>query len=218
MGSNIFSWIDSFKTTLTYSNPILWMIGICSIVALTIFIERFVTIKKSEINTNQFIISLRKIIQDHRVMEAIAFCDQTRGSISTIVKAGLVKHHRPKEDIETNMELAGLIEIARLEKNAKILSMIAHITPLIGLLGTVLGFIEAFSEMRRSGLMDISTAGIGKAMEYALVTTAAGLAVAIPAVIAYNYLVSRIQSLVLEIQITSSEVVDLILSEKEYEV
>lgn len=218
MESSLFAWADSLKTAFVYSNPILWMIGICSIIGLAIFIERFLTLKKSEINTNEFIISLRQMIQGNRVIEAISFCEQYRGSISLIIKAGLVKHNRSKQEIESSMELAGLSEIARLEKNAKILSMIAHITPLIGLLGTVLGFIEAFSEMRRSGLMDISTTSIGKAMEYSLVTTAAGLAVAIPAVIGYNYLVSRIQSLVLEIQMTSSEVVDLLITEKEHEI
>ena len=96
------------------------------------------------------------------------------------------------------MEVAGLIEIAALERNAKILSVIAHIAPLIGLLGTVLGFIQAFSEMRMSGLVDISANRIGEAMEYALVTTAAGLVVAIPSVIAYNYIVSRVEGFVLE--------------------
>jgi biopolymer transport protein ExbB len=107
--------------------------------------------------------------------------------------------------------MAGLIEIAALERNAKVLSVIAHIAPLIGLLGTVVGFIQAFSQMKMSGLVDISANQIGEAMEYALVTTAAGLVVAIPSVIAYNYLVSRVEHFVLEMQTTSSEIVDLLI-------
>ena len=113
------------------------------------------------------------------------------------------------------MELSGLIEISRLEKNAKILSIIASITPLIGLLGTVLGFIQAFAEMRTSGLVDISATRLGEAMEYALVTTAAGLVVAIPCVIAYNYIVSRVEGFILEIQTTSSEIVNLLIHREE---
>jgi biopolymer transport protein ExbB len=113
------------------------------------------------------------------------------------------------------MEMSGLIEIAQLEKNAKILSIIAYIAPLIGLLGTVLGFIQAFSEMRTSGLVDISSTRIGEAMEYALVTTAAGLVVAIPSIIAYNYLVSRVEGFVLEIQTTASEIVDMLVYREE---
>jgi biopolymer transport protein ExbB len=192
-------------------NIILIVIGICSLISFTIFIERVLHLRKSEIDTNSFVIALRKIINEGNIVEAIQVCENTGGTISNIVKAGLLKHNRNKEQIESSMEMAGLIEIAQLEKNAKILSIIAHIAPLIGLLGTVLGFIQAFSEMRMSGLVDISATRIGEAMEYALVTTAAGLVVAIPSVLAYNYIVSRIEGFILEIQTTSTEIVDLLV-------
>lgn len=196
-------------------NLILLVIGVCSLVAFTIFIERLIHLRKSEIDTNKFIIAIRNTISDGNIVEAIRVCESTGGTVANIVKAGLMKHNRTKEQIENAMEMSGLIEIAQLEKNTKILSIIAHIAPLIGLLGTVLGFIQAFSEMRMSGLVDISATKIGEAMEYALVTTAAGLVVAIPAVIAYNYLVSRIEGFVLEIQTTSSEIVDLLVHREE---
>jgi biopolymer transport protein ExbB len=197
-------------------NIILVIIGICSIISFTIFIERMIHLKKSEINTNSFILSLRKSIQEGNIIEAIRLCEETGGTIANIVKAGISKHNRDKDQIENALEMTGLIEIAQLEKNAKILSIIAHIAPLIGLLGTVLGFIQAFAEMRMSGLVDISATRIGEAMEYALVTTAAGLVVAIPSVLAYNYIVSRIEGFVLEIQTTSSEIVDLLTHKNEY--
>lgn len=196
-------------------NIILVVIGICSLVSFTIFIERMLHLRKSETDTNAFIISLRKNIQDGNIVEAVHTCENTGGTIANIVKAGLSKHNRGKQEVENAMEISGLIEIAHLEKNAKILSIIAHVTPLIGLLGTVLGFIQAFSEMRMSGLVDISATRIGEAMEYALVTTAAGLVVAIPSILAYNYIVSRVEGFVLEIQTTSSEVVDLLIHRDE---
>lgn len=192
-------------------NLILFIIIGCSIVSFTIFIERLMQLHRSEIDTNQFILAIRKIIKDGNIVQAIHTCEQTGGTIAAIMKAGIIKYNRGKEQIESAMEIAGLIEIARLEKNAKILSIIAHIAPLIGLLGTVLGFIQAFAEMRLSGLVDISATRIGEAMEYALVTTAAGLVVAIPSVLAYNYIVSRIEGFVLEIQTASAEIVDLLL-------
>lgn len=195
-------------------NTILIIIGLCSVVGLGIFIERLLHLKKSEIDTNRFIISLRAAIDKNNTVEAVKICEDTGGTIANIVRSGLVRSGRPKADIERSMEICGLSEIAKLEKNAKILSIIAHISPLIGLLGTVLGFIQAFSEMRRSGLMDISTTRIGEAMEYALVTTAAGLVVAIPCVVAFNYLVSRIKAIVLEIQVISSEIVELLTEER----
>lgn len=198
-------------------NIILFVIIGCSIVSFTIFIERLMQLHRSEIDTNQFIISMRKSIKEGNLVDAIHICEQTGGTIAAIIKAGIMKHNRSKEQIESAMEIAGLIEIARLEKNAKILSIIAHIAPLIGLLGTVLGFIQAFTEMRLSGLVDISATRIGEAMEYALVTTAAGLVVAIPSVLAYNYIVSRVEGFLLEIQISSAEIVDLLLErEQEY--
>lgn len=193
-------------------NIILVVIVGCSLVSFTIFIERLIQLHRSEIDTNKFVITVRKSIKDGNIVEAVNLCEKEGGTIANIVKAGLIKHNRTKDQIESAMEVSGLIEIARLEKNAKVLSIIAHVTPLIGLLGTVLGFIQAFAEMRMSGLVDISATRIGEAMEYALVTTAAGLVVAIPSVVAYNYIVSRVEGFVLEIQTTSAEIVDLLIN------
>lgn len=207
-----------FASFFNYSsnwNLILFIIIGCSVVSFTIFIERLMQLHRSEIDTNQFIIGMRKTIKEGNLVEAIHMCEKTGGTIAAIIKAGILKHNRGKEQIESAMEIAGLIEIARLEKNAKVLSIIAHIAPLIGLLGTVLGFIQAFSEMRLSGLVDISATRIGEAMEYALVTTAAGLVVAIPSVLAYNYIVSRVEGFVLEIQTSSAEIIDLLLDREE---
>lgn len=199
----------------THWNIILFIIIGCSIVSFTIFIERLMQLHRSEINTNQLIIMMRKSIKEGNLIEAIQTCEQIGGTIAAIIKAGILKHNRSKEQIESAMEIAGMVEISRLEKNAKILSIIAHVAPLIGLLGTVLGFIQAFTEMRLSGLVDISATRIGEAMEYALVTTAAGLVVAIPSILAYNYIVSRVEGFVLEIQISSAEIIDLLMEREQ---
>ncbi len=198
-------------------NLILLIIAGCSLIGFTIFIERLIHLHQSEVDTNGFIIKIRESIKEKNLIEAIETCESTKGTIANIIKAGLLKHTRGRDQIESSMEVAGLIEIAHLERNTKILSIIANIAPLIGLLGTVLGFIQAFSEMRMSGLVDISATRIGEAMEYALVTTAAGLAVAIPAMVGYNYIVSRIEGFVLEMQTTSSEIVDLLLQNQNEE-
>lgn len=202
--------ISSFLQLFVDWNLILIIIGGCSVAGMAIFIERLIHLRRAEANTNQFLIEIRSAIREGNTVDAVQTCESTGGSVASIVKAGLLKYNRTQKDMEGAMEVQGIVEVADLERNAKILSIIAHVTPLVGLLGTVLGFIQAFSEMRQTGLMDISTSGIGAAMEYALVTTAAGLVVAIPAVVAYNYLVSRIGNLILEMQTTSSEVVDLL--------
>ena len=205
-------------TILEYSfdwNLVLIIISGCSLLGVAIFVERLIHLRKAEIDTNRFLLALRRTIKEGDIVDAIELCERTGGSIAHIVRAGISRHNKEREQIENAMEVTGMIEIAQLEKNAKILSIIAHVAPLIGLLGTVLGFIHAFSDMRMSGLVDISATRIGEAMEYALISTAAGIAVAIPSVIAYNYIVSRVESFVLEIQTTSSEIVDLLLDRQE---
>lgn len=192
-------------------NMILALIFLCSILGMAVFVDRFLYLKKCDIDTATLIAKLKLAIDQGNIVEAIHICDTSSGAVAKIVKAGLCKHTRPREQIEDAMELRGLLEIAKMEKHSRVLSIIAHIAPLIGLLGTVLGFIKAFGEMRLSSLVEISATQIGEAMEYALVTTAAGLVVAIPAVVAYNYLVSRIEGMIVEIQATSSEVVDMLV-------
>lgn len=196
-------------------NLVLVVIFICSVIGAAVFLERLRYFRKIEVDTASFLVQLRQSIDNGNIVEAINCCDETRGAVSNIVKSGLCKHTRPREQIERAMELRGLIEVSKMEKNARILSMIAHIAPLIGLLGTVLGFIKAFGEMRVSSLMEISATQIGEAMEYALVTTAAGLVVAIPTVIAYNYIVSRVEGMIVEIQATAAEVVDLLVDRQD---
>jgi len=210
----VLGWTNLFSLSSNW-NIILLIIFLCSIVGVTIFIERLLFLKRSETDTNQFIIQLRTRVKNRDMVDAINLCEEEGGPIANIVKHGLYKASRSQEEIEHAMEMMGLMEIAKLEKNAKVLSVLAHVAPLIGLLGTVLGFIQAFAEMRMSGLVDISATRIGEAMEYALITTAAGLVVAIPCVIAYNYIVSRIENFVLEIRTTSSEVVDLLVHQEE---
>ncbi len=195
-------------------NLVLVVIFICSVLAAAVFLERLLYFRKIEGDTTTLLLRLKQAIEDTNVVDAIAICESERGAVANIIKAGLCKHEKPRDTIENAMEMRGLIEIAKMEKNARILSIIAHIAPLIGLLGTVLGFIKAFSEMRLSRLVEISANQIGEAMEYALVTTAAGLAVAIPAVIGYNYLVSRTEGMVVEIQTTAAEVIDLLMDKK----
>jgi biopolymer transport protein ExbB len=208
--NNAAQFFQSMSEWIARWNAVLMVLFCCSVVAVAVFFERLRYLRKIEIDTASFMIQIKDSIAEGNIVDAINACEVTKGAVANIVKAGLCKHNRQKEDIESAMELRGLIEISKMEKNAKILSIIAHIAPLIGLLGTVLGFIKAFGQMRLSNLIEISSNQIGEAMEYALVTTAAGLVVAIPAVIAYNYIVSRIESMIVEIQATAAEVVDVL--------
>jgi biopolymer transport protein ExbB len=125
------------------------------------------------------------------------------------VKAGLLKHNRSKEDIREAIEDAGHLEIPRLERHLAGLATCASVAPLLGLLGTVQGMIKCFATIEnKQGLVNPSdlAEGIGNA----LITTFAGLIVAIPTLVAYNYFVSRVENLIVEMEISSSEVVDIL--------
>lgn len=209
---SLFSTIGEY---LSQVNGILLVIGLCSVIAIAVFIERLKYFNEIDIDTETLLLDLREAIHQGNIVEAISLCESHPGAVSNIVKAGISNHERSRERIEYAMEMKGMVEIAKMEKNSRILSIIAHIAPLIGLLGTVLGFIRAFAEMKMSGMVEISASQIGEAMEYALVTTTAGLVVAIPAVLAYNYLVARIESMTVEIQATAAEVVDLLTYRRE---
>jgi biopolymer transport protein ExbB len=204
---NIFSILGEW---VSQCNLVLCVIALCSFVGVAIFIERLIYLGKTDIDTDSLLIELRSVIEQGNIIEAVHLCEKRPGAVSNIIRSGIAQHERGREYIENAMELRGMIEVAKMEKNARILSIIAHISPLIGLLGTVLGFIRAFGQMRMSSLVEISSTQIGAAMEYALVTTAAGLVVAIPAVLAYNYIVSRVEGITVEIQATAAEVVDLL--------
>jgi len=213
MESNTLNFFSSLGDWVGQTNVMLAVIVLCSVICVAVFIERLLYLKKIDLDTDTLLVELKGSIERGDVVEAIQLCEKRPGAVSNVIRAGISHHERGKEYIENAMELKGIVEIAKMEKNSRILSIIAHISPLIGLLGTVLGFIRAFGEMRMSSLVEISSMQIGEAMEYALVTTAAGLVVAIPAVLAYNYIVSRVEGVTVEMQATAAEVVDLLTYE-----
>jgi biopolymer transport protein ExbB len=193
---------------------LMWPIMACSVVALAITIERFFSLRRASINTREFMDTMRTILHQNRIQEAIQVCDETEGPVARIMKAGLLKHNRPKEDIREAIEDAGHLEIPRLERYMSGLATSANIAPLLGLLGTVAGMIKAFAQIQhKQG--QVNPSDLAEGISNALVTTAAGLTVAIPALVAYNYLVSRVDNMVLEMEISSSELLELLTKERE---
>lgn len=196
----------------------MYPILLCSILFLAILIERLYHYHRAQIDANELISGIRDILRKKEIAEAVSICDNTPGPVAHIVEAGILKHDRPREEIKETIGDAALHEIPRLEKNLNVLATIAHISPLLGLLGTVLGMIGAFQEIQRESGM-VNAAGLAGGIWEALITTAAGLCVAIPAYVAYNYLVSRVGALVLDMEKSATEVVDLLTSgDDEHEV
>lgn len=191
---------------------IMYLILACSIIALTIFIERLWRLHQARINTVKFMSDISATLRNNRIKEAIDICGRTGGPVANILKAGIIKHDRSKLEIKEAIEDAGIHEVPELEKNIGILATIAHITPLLGLLGTVLGMVRAFQVIQEKASMSyaVNPGDLAGGIWEALITTAAGLSVAIPVFVAYNFLVSRVERIVLDMERSSTDLVNIL--------
>jgi biopolymer transport protein ExbB len=199
------AWLD----VIMDGGPLMVPIVATSVVALAITIERFISLRRATIDTREFMDNMRSVLRQNRIQEAIQICDETEGPIARIVKAGILKHNRGKEDIREAIEDAGHLEVPNLERYLSALATCANIAPLLGLLGTVAGMIKAFAQIQHvQG--QVKPADLAEGISNALVTTAAGLTVAIPTLVVYNYFITRVENMILEMEVSSSELVDLL--------
>ena len=193
----------------------MWPILLCSVVAFTIVIERLMKLRSEQINTKDFMEQIAKSLKRNKIMEAMDLCDKTGGPIAKILKAGILKHDRSRNEVREAVEDAAIHEVPRLEKNLPVLATVAHIAPLLGLLGTVTGMVNAFQviESKATALNPVNPGDLAGGIWEALLTTVFGLCVAIPAYVAYNYLVSRVDGFVLDMERSATDLIN-ILSEK----
>lgn len=184
---------------LEIGGVVMWFLLGFSVVALAFIIERAIALRRAKINVNEFLAKIRKALLVNRsVRDAIKICEQYRGPVASIMKAGLVKYGQPKEEIEKTIENAALYEMGRLERGLTVLATIANVAPLLGFLGTVTGMIASFDALAEAGLSNPGLVAVG--IKEALYTTAAGLFIAIPVQIAYNFFMSRINRFVRDIE------------------
>jgi biopolymer transport protein ExbB len=196
-----------------------WPLLICSIMMLTFIIERaFALIKaRSRIGTEQFMTRITESLRNDNIMEAVSVCEEAGGPLANVLKAGLLRYSQAmieerevtKEEIQEAVQEAGLLEIPQLEKNLPILGTIGMISPLFGLLGTVWGMIVAFTTIALEGTGDPQQLADG--ISQALLTTAVGLMIAIPCMIAYGLFDARVNTYVVEIEQVSNEMINSLL-------
>lgn len=192
---------------------LMWPIMACSVVGLAIAIERFVSLRRAGIDTREFMETMRQVLRQNRIQEAIEICDETDAPVARIMKAGILKHNRSRDEIREAIDDAGHLEVPRLERYLSALATCANIAPLLGLLGTVSGMIKAFAQIQNKR-GQVNPADLAEGISNALLTTAAGLSVAIPLYIIYNYYVSRVENMVLEMEVSSSELLELLTRHK----
>lgn len=187
----------------------LWVIVFVSAVGVVVFIERFLHCHRAQINSTEFLNGVRTVLKRDNVVEALSICDATPGPVARLVKVAILNRDHGRERVREALEEAGLTEVPRLEEKLNLLATIAQLAPLLGLLGTVLGFITTFKAMNDPSLYaPIST--LSKGVWPALICTAAGLAVSIPAHAGYNYLVSRVNAIVLDMERAATEIVNIV--------
>lgn len=194
---------------LANGGPVLWLLLLVSAVAVVVFIERTLHCHRAQINSTEFLNGVRIVLKRENVVEALSICDATPGPVPRLVKTAILNREQGRERVRESLEEAGLAEVPRLEERLSLLATIAQLTPLLGLLGTVLGFIQVFMSLQDAGLHaqlgDLST-GVWQA----LICAAAGLAISIPAHAGYNYLVSRVNSIVLDMERAANEIINIV--------
>ncbi len=186
---------------------VLFLILITSVIAVAVFIERMLYLKKVSGNAKMIQEKMHEKLKGLRIDEAIGVCENYPGPASNIIRSGLELASSSRENIERAMEDAAKYEIPKLNKNLPILATVVSIATLLGLLGTVLGMISSSSTLAE-GAQDMAKLIGGIAQ--ALVTTAGGLIVAIPALIGYNYLVAKIDNIISDIEISTTDMIKLI--------
>ena len=197
--------------------PIMWPILLCSVVSFAIAIERLIRLRAEQINTKSFMEQISKSLKRNKVMEALELCDRTGGPIANILKAGILKHDRPRNEIREAIEDASIHEVPRLERNLPVLATIAQIAPLLGLLGTVTGLVTAFQviETKATTFNPVNPGDLAGGIWQALLATTFGLCVAIPTYVAYNYFVSRVDGFVLDMERSATDLLNILGEKRE---
>jgi biopolymer transport protein ExbB len=192
---------------------LMWPILLCSIITITIVIERYFVLRQASVNVPRFMIQIRELMKKGDIVEAINYCSEINSPIANIVRKGLSKYQFGMERIKESIESAGKQEIYKLEKGLSVLATISGVAPLLGFLGTVTGMISAFMRIESLG-GNASPSDLAGGIWEALLTTAFGLSVGIIAYLFYNYFVTRINKLISEMEITSTDFIDVLYEQE----
>ncbi|MBD3377068.1 MotA/TolQ/ExbB proton channel family protein [candidate division KSB1 bacterium] len=188
----------------------MWPILVLLIIGLAISLERIWTLTRAGVNTRKFIAKVKDALKEGGIDAAIEVCANTRGPVASIFHAGLMRADRGIESVEKSITSAGSIEMAFLEKGLVWLATVVSIAPMLGFTGTVMGMIQAFDSIAAAN--DISPTIVASGISVALLTTLFGLVVAIIIQTTHNYCVSRIDKLIVDMEESSNELVDTLIT------
>ena len=182
--------------------PFMWPLLLMLFFGLVVAFERFYTLSKAQVNAKDFFSQLQEAFKQGGPEAAAEVCSNTRGPVASVLHAGLLRLDRGLDHVEKAMTESGAVEMAFLEKGMVWLSTVANIAPLLGFLGTVSGMIGAFESIAAAG--DVEPSIVASGISEALITTAAGLVIAIPIQAFHNYFVSKIDKIIIDMQESST--------------
>ena len=195
-----------FYQLLADGGPVMGLIFIAAVLATGVFLMKAFQFHREEINVRELITGLENVLKRNGYVEAISLCDNTPGPVARVLGAAIVAYQRGERDLHQTIDAACLEELPKLERFVGILGTVGYITPLLGFFGTILGMMQAFQTIHQTQSVYLSATQLAGSVNMALMTTAAGLAVAIPCYAAYNFLISRIRSMTLNIELASTEI------------
>jgi biopolymer transport protein ExbB len=201
--------IDLISSGGTGGTIIMSALGILSVVAIYILIERLSALKKASQEDKNFLKSIRNFVEAKDIEAAKTLCRNTDSPIARMIEKGVNRIDKPMTDISAAIENQGKLEIYKMENNLANLATISGAAPMIGFLGTVIGMIVAFHEMASAG-GNIDVEMLSKGIYTAMVTTVAGLIVGIIAYISYNYLVSKVDKVVFQLEAKTTDFLDVL--------
>ena len=190
---------------LNQGGLVAWVIVASGLVAVAVFLERVLHLHRARIKSEDFLAGILNNLKRGNVNEAMAICDDTPGPVASIVRTAIVNRAAGLEALRSAIETVGRTEIARMERRLVILATVAQVAPLFGLLGTVVGMIRSLQVMKAQAPLVQAGDVMGGLMQ-ALVTTAAGLAVAVPCYIAFNFLVGKVEKIVIDMERSASDI------------
>lgn len=193
--------------------PVMIPIGLASVVALATFLERLFVLRRQRVVPQAFAVEVVELVRQRRYDDALTRCKTHPVPVSRVLEAAIELRDHPRSRIRERIEEVGRREAADLERFVPVLGTIASVSPLLGLLGTVGGMILTFQVIQTQGLGNVGSLAGG--ISQALITTFAGLTVAIPTLIANRYVLARVDALLLDLEEVASAVLDLLVDDQE---
>ncbi len=203
-----FATIDSIHIELfdkfQQGGIVMWPMFLMSLAALAVFIERVLFLHRNQIRSREFLAGIENTLKKGRLVEALTVCQDTPGPAAAMVKAGLMSFRKSDEEIRESVREAAVVELGPIKRRIGALYAIAHTAPIFGLLGTLIGLIDAFSQYEEQGVY-LNAGFLSGSMWQALISTATGLALSAVCILGHHFLVGRIHSIVQEMEWLGSE-------------